>query len=220
MSEAGDAVLRKVRDAIGWTRDPAEREEARERELAAIPRRFRVASNLNAEELLSLFETRLAHYEAKAIRTQEQNLQRTIAEVLKGRGKHRLIVPPAVPAAWIPEDIEAVRDWGLDNQALDKSEGVLTGCAVAIALSGTIVLQSAEGQGRRAATLLPDYYLCVVRQKDVVEILPEAIKRLDARKTVPMTFVSGPSATVDIEMIRVKGVHGPRTLDIVIVLEG
>jgi L-lactate dehydrogenase complex protein LldG len=95
--------------------------------------------------------------------------------------------------------------------------GVPPGSTIAIAETGTVVLQSVVGQGRRAVTLVPDYHLCVVRVEDVVETVPEAFERLQATAGVATTFVSGPSATADIEMTRIKGVHGPRFLDIILV---
>jgi L-lactate dehydrogenase complex protein LldG len=95
-------------------------------------------------------------------------------------------------------------------------DGVMTGATLAIAETGTVVLQNAAGQGRRVVTLVPDYHLCVVRVKDVVETVPEAFGRLEATAELATTFVSGPSATADIEMTRIKGVHGPRFLDVIL----
>jgi L-lactate dehydrogenase complex protein LldG len=95
-------------------------------------------------------------------------------------------------------------------------DGVMTGATVAIAETGTVVLQNTAGQGRRAVTLVPDYHLCVVQVKDVVETVPEAMERLKGSATLATTFVSGPSATADIEMTRIKGVHGPRFLDVIL----
>jgi L-lactate dehydrogenase complex protein LldG len=117
----------------------------------------------------------------------------------------------------LPEGFEFVVDEGLSAAELDGFEGVVTASTVAIAETGTIVLQVVAGQGRRAATLVPDYHLCVVRGVDVVETVPEAMARLAASATVATTFVSGPSATADIEMTRIKGVHGPRFLDVILV---
>jgi L-lactate dehydrogenase complex protein LldG len=135
---------------------------------------------------------------------------------LKERQKRRLAVPEEFPREWIPAGIEAVQGTGLSNEMLDKIDGVLTGCTVAIASTGSIALVSGR-DGRRAITLVPDYQLCVVRQDQIVEFLAEAMEALQPFKTLPLTFFSGPSATVDIEMTRVQGVHGPRTLDVVIV---
>jgi len=102
---------------------------------------------------------------------------------------------------------------------LDKLDGVLTGCTVAIAETGSIVLQNAAAQGRRALSLVPDYHLCVVFASQVVETVPECFARLDATANLPTTFFSGPSATADIEMTRIKGVHGPRYLDVLLVVD-
>ena len=134
----------------------------------------------------------------------------------------RLVVPPYLPREWIPEGVETLRDAArprLTKEELDGSDGVLTGCALGIAQTGTIILDSGRAQGRRALTLLPDYHLCVVREDQIVGLVPEAFAEL--QETVKnegraITFISGPSATSDIELDRVEGVHGPRTLEVLI----
>ena len=109
-----------------------------------------------------------------------------------------------------------ITDENLTKAQLDLSDGVSTLCTLAIALTGTVVLQSSREQGRRAATLIPDYHLCLLREADLVELVPEAISRLAPSRHMPLTFISGPSARVDIEMTRVGGGHGPRVLDVLI----
>jgi L-lactate dehydrogenase complex protein LldG len=122
-----------------------------------------------------------------------------------------------VPVAWI-ERLDPLRDDPpLDAHALDEADGVITTCTLAIAQSGTIVLDGGPGMGRRILSLVPDYHLCVVRAEQLVGSLPEAIAKLEP--TRPLTFISGPSATVDIEMVRVHGVHGPRRLEVVLVID-
>jgi L-lactate dehydrogenase complex protein LldG len=134
-----------------------------------------------------------------------------------------LVIPPYLPREWIPDGVDTLRDAArprLTSQELDESDGVITGCALGIAQTGTIVLDSGRAQGRRALTLLPDYHLCVVREDQIVGLVPEAFTRLEAtvrEERRAVTFISGPSATSDIELNRVEGVHGPRALDVLIV---
>jgi L-lactate dehydrogenase complex protein LldG len=175
------------------------------------------------EEIVEMFVERVSEYEATVHRVREADLARAIAEACERRGVRQLVLPPGLPKEWIPEGVETLRDAArprLTNEELDRSDGVLTGCSLGIAQTGTIVLDAGEGQGRRALTLLPDYHLCVVREDQVVSIVPQAFAKLDeAVKSEgrAITFISGPSATSDIELNRVEGVHGPRTLEVLIV---
>jgi L-lactate dehydrogenase complex protein LldG len=147
----------------------------------------------------------------------EDEVQARIGRSLKERGARRIAVPEGVEARWlIQADVDQVYDAPpLSYSQLDELDGVITGCAVAIAVTGTIVLDAGEGQGRRVLSLLPDYHLCVVKRFQIVGTVPEAMAKLDPRR--PLTWVSGPSATSDIELERVEGVHGPRNLEVVII---
>jgi L-lactate dehydrogenase complex protein LldG len=196
---AREEILAKVRSAIAGA------------DQKAIPRDYRTTTPDGLNEFLE----RLAHYEARAIHTTEADIPATIASTLAERQARNIIAPDGVPDGWLTT-VSQIKDTPpLDHDSLDASDGVVTTCALAIAQTGTIVLDGGPGMGRRALTLLPDYHLCVVRTAQIVPSVPEAINKLDP--TRPLTFISGPSATVDIEMVRVKGVHGPRTLDVILV---
>lgn len=186
----------------------------------AVERVYRHAGDTNHDDLIKHFVERVSEYKATVRVVAEDELSAAIAAALTDRNVRHLVVPTDIPSDWTPHDIELLHDVGLTYPQLDGSDGVLTGCALAIAQTGTIVLDGGARQGRRAITLLPDYHLCVVRATQIVDLVPEAITRLhsvvrDARR--PLTFISGPSATSDIELNRVEGVHGPRTLDVLIV---
>lgn len=164
-----------------------------------------------------VFTDRLADYRALVRWTDPGGLPATLAAALADRKARRIVAPSGLPAAWLADaGVEVVGDDPpLDLHTLDELDGVVTGCAVAVAATGTIILDGGPDQGRRALTLVPDYHLCVVRADQVVGAVPEALARLDG--TRPITMISGPSATSDIELNRVEGVHGPRTLEVVLV---
>jgi L-lactate dehydrogenase complex protein LldG len=157
------------------------------------------------------FAERVADYRATV--REAEDLAATIARVCDEHGARRIGVPAELP--WRPDAIELVEDRGLSARELDALDGALTGCALAIAETGTIVLDGGERSGRRALTLVPDLHLCVVERAQVVATVPEAIRALEGRRG-PFTFVSGPSATSDIELDRVEGVHGPRRLEVLL----
>lgn len=194
---ARDEILARVRAALGPTRPTGE-----------VARDYRVAT----DDGLDTFLDRLAHYDATTHVVDETELSETVREALEGR---RIVVPAGIPDAWTENADPLSDDPPLDYDALDQADGVITSCALAIAQTGTIVLDGGPGMGRRALTLLPDYHLCVVREDQIVSAVPEAIRALQGN-TRPLTFVSGPSATVDIEMTRVRGVHGPRRLEVIV----
>lgn len=213
MSGAKDELLRRVRAAL---RDV---QGTREEEYRLITRDYLQASDTTAEQRLELFTDRLHDYDAMVYRCGESQVAETIAHALAHRGKRRIVLPSGFPENWLPQNVEWLRGNDFPFDVLDKCDGVITGCAVAIAFTGTIVLEHSTENGRRAPTLIPDYHLCVVRAEQVVYSVPEAMRRMDAFTTAPITTISGPSATADIEMTRIKGVHGPRFLDVVLVNE-
>ncbi|MET7297832.1 LUD domain-containing protein [Embleya sp. NPDC005575] len=168
-------------------------------------------------DVVGRFAERVADYEATVLRVDDaQDLLSAASGLLRAAGVTRLVVPPGRRLAWLTRlGVELVVDSpALDNDALGEIDAVATGCALAIAETGTIVLDTGPDQGRRALTLLPDYHLCLVRADQIVGTVPEAIARLDPRR--PQTWISGPSATSDIELQRVEGVHGPRTLHVLL----
>ncbi|GAA3085790.1 LutC/YkgG family protein [Streptosporangium carneum] len=165
-------------------------------------------------DLVELFAERVADYRAVVHVVEEEGVPAAIAAALALRGVGRPVVPDGLPPGWAPRET-VTDDPPLGPAELDAAGGVVTGCAVAIAETGTIVLDAGPGQGRRALTLVPDYHLCVVRAGQIVAGVPQAVALLDPAR--PLTWISGPSATSDIELNRVEGVHGPRTLEVVIV---
>lgn len=174
------------------------------------------AGQLTREAVIDLFVNRLEDYGASVYRCSGREISATIAAVVHDRGKSSMLIPPVIPSDWIATGVNFVPDDVLSYEDLDLSEGVLTGCALAIALTGTIILRHSAESGRRALTLIPDYHLCVVFEYQVVETVPEAIRAMSHFTKDPITTISGPSATSDIEMTRIKGVHGPRTLDVIL----
>jgi L-lactate dehydrogenase complex protein LldG len=170
------------------------------------------------EETVELLAENLADYRAIVHRTDAEELPLLIMRLLAARGPQYVLVPPGLPPEWMSAaDPTRFHDRAVSTpHELDKVESVVTGCALAIAETGTIVLDGSPDQGRRRITLVPDHHICVVRvPEQVVSSVPQAMARLDPAR--PLTWISGPSATSDIELDRVEGVHGPRTLDIVVV---
>jgi L-lactate dehydrogenase complex protein LldG len=205
VSAAREAILERVRGALGAGVAVPE-----------IPRRYR-GPRLD-DGSVDRFCERVAEYRASVTRIAASELGETIERLCRERGARRIAVPRGGPEAL--EGVElVVDDPPLSPSALDQLDGVLTGCALAIAETGTIVLDGSERSGRRALTLVPDWHICVVEASSVVAGLPDAVAALApvAAEGRPITLVSGPSATSDIELDRVEGVHGPRTLDVVVV---
>ncbi|TCO64570.1 LutC/YkgG family protein [Actinocrispum wychmicini] len=195
MADAKAEILRRIRTAL------ADRPSA-----PPIPRDYQRSRPFPS--VLDLFAERVADYRAVVRRVDD--VPAAIRDSLSGKR----IVAPDLPGDWLVPEVTWLRE-PLSVSDLDSADGVLTGCAVGIAETGTIVLDAGLTQGRRALTLLPDHHLCVVRADQIVGTVPEALERLDPHR--PLTFISGPSATSDIEMDRVEGVHGPRNLEVLIV---
>jgi L-lactate dehydrogenase complex protein LldG len=206
-------VLRRIRAAKGGVASA----EAAQAGWCAIERRYRREATRSRQVILELLVDRLQDYDARVVRAVHVGVRAAAARMLEQRKARRMVVPRGLAPEWLPGEVEFVLDEGLPAAELDRVDGVMTGATLAIAETGTVVLQNVAGQGRRAVTLVPDYHLCVVRVEDVVETVPEAMARLQATAGLATTFVSGPSATADIEMTRIKGVHGPRFLDVILV---
>jgi L-lactate dehydrogenase complex protein LldG len=205
MSSAREEILGRVRTALAGA-------------TPAGPAAWSYGAGAVVDDVPALFAERVEDYRAEVRRVAPDGVAAAVAEALGAAGS--VVVPDGLPAAWIPDGLDPVVDDGsLDAAALDGVAAVVTGSAVGIAVTGTIVLDHGPGQGRRALTLVPDVHVCVVRESDLVADVPEAVARLAAAVAAgrPLTWVSGPSATSDIELQRVEGVHGPRTLRVVLV---
>jgi len=241
MSTSRELILARIRQAVR-NAPPADAASIPRDYRRSLP-------DADPGQLVALFAERLRDYRATVHITDPAGVSAVIADALDARGVRRLVVPDGLPQEWVhaasaagpaagadtaagPEteeggDPDAPRggaprellrdDPPLPPERLDTADGVITGCAIGIAETGTIVLDAGPGQGRRALTLVPDYHLCLVRAGPIVGIVPEAVARLDPAR--PLTWISGPSATSDIELNRVEGVHGPRTLEVVIVTD-
>ncbi len=220
-----EQILRRIRAATGRGSGPAAacpdaaEQAAADAGYAALPRSYLHAHHDPAEhDVVALFAERAADYRAVVERVPAARLPAAVAAALAAG---RYVVPAGLPPGWLagiaaagPGAVLAADDPPLSADALDALAGVITGCAVAIAETGTIILDHGPGQGRRALTLVPDFHLVIVRHDQVAADLPDAMSRLDPAR--PHTLISGPSATSDIELVRVEGVHGPRTLHILI----
>jgi len=202
VSAAREAILAAVRSATAGATAPE-----------PVARTYRSAGERSQRERIDLLGERLIDYRATVRRVGAAQLGETLEELAPGR----IGIPRGLPLEWRPAG--AVEDDGLGAHELDALDGVLTGCTVAIAETGTLVLSGGPAEGRRALTLVPDLHVCVVAAEQVVETVPEAFAALSDSALRPLTFVSGPSATSDIELKRVEGVHGPRRLVVVIVEE-
>ncbi|WP_317446693.1 lactate utilization protein C [Streptomyces collinus] len=208
-----ERVLGRVRRALAEV-TPDERPYAE-----AVPRDYlREHGDRTVEQTVDLLADNLADYRALVHRCESAELPDLLMRLLAARGSEEMLVPPGLPPEWLAAaDPVRIHDRAVDTaDRLDRVGSVVTGCAVAIAETGTIVLDGSPDQGRRRISLVPDHHICVVRvPEQVVSSVPQALERLDPAR--PLTWISGPSATSDIELDRVEGVHGPRTLEVVLV---
>lgn len=213
MTSARDIVLGKIRTALAGS-GPVE-----------VPRAYR--RTRPADNLVELFAERVAEYRAITEIVSDEQVSQAVGTALRDRDAHRIVVPDGFPQQWrAAGDFMVLNDsdggTGISQVSagiseLDTVDAVVTTATVGIASTGTVVLDHGAGQGRRALTLVPDMHICIIKAAEIVDDVPAAMSRLDPVR--PCTFISGPSATSDIELARVEGVHGPRTLHVVIARE-
>lgn len=183
---------------------------------AELGRDYVRIGKLGPEQRIALIIERLREYDAEVVEAAPESLAQAIREQLAASERRRFVAPAGLPAEWLAEGFEWRVDHGLSTAEVEQAEGVVTDSFCGIADSGTIVLHHSTAEGRRVISLLPDWHLCVLRASQVVETLPEYFARC-AEAPVLATYISGPSATADIEMTRIKGVHGPRFLHVIVV---
>lgn len=206
---AREEILERIRTALKDSPDIPE-----------VPREYRSTSSLDEDALIDLLVDRLVDYKANVFVVGSEDVQARIKELLGNVRSY--VVPHGFNSGWLAGiDRQPGNGCVLDSAEtpltvgdLDTIDVVVTGSAAAVAETGTIILDGSADQGRRAITLIPDHHICVVKVSDIAGILPEALRRIDG--TRPLTMISGPSATSDIELERVEGVHGPRRLDVII----
>jgi L-lactate dehydrogenase complex protein LldG len=208
-----EAVLDRIRVATCTVASDPARLAA---DYDALPRPYIRAGKLSREECIKLLVERLREYDAEVVECEPGELTATIAIQLAGSGRHSFLAPPGLHAEWLAVGLDWKIDHELSTDEINRAEGVVTAAFCAIADSGTIVLHHSPEEGRRVLTLLPDWHLCILRASQVVETLPEYFARCSTPPPL-VTWISGPSATADIEMTRIKGVHGPRFLHVILV---
>jgi L-lactate dehydrogenase complex protein LldG len=183
---------------------------------SSLPRDYVRSGSLSAASAVDLMIQRLREYDAETVECTPEELPATIAALLARSGRRTLVAPEGIPADWLAQGFEWKIDHGLAVSEIERAGGVLTACFCGVADSGTIVLHHSAAEGRRVLSLLPDWHLCILRASQVVETLPEYFDRCPEPPAL-VTWISGPSATADIEMTRIKGVHGPRFLNVIVV---
>jgi L-lactate dehydrogenase complex protein LldG len=210
VSDAREEILGRIATAVG----PPSAEQP-------VTRAYRHGGVLDADERIELFCRRVGEYRSEVQRITEADVATLISSVCAARNATTLVIPHGIPPAWRSANVELVNDHSLSALQLDQVDGALTGCTVGVAETGTIVLTAGPAEGRRALSLVLDLHVCIVHEAQIVELLPEALAMIAANglERQPITFISGPSATSDIELRRVEGVHGPRTLVVLVIKE-
>jgi L-lactate dehydrogenase complex protein LldG len=216
-----EAMLTRIRAALNDVPagEPSAWEVAEDPDPAS---RYERTTTRDGAELAALFAARCSDYRATVRRCPDRPaaIAEAIAAAATAHGARELVTAPGFPAPWLPDSLSVRKDTPpLEPRELDEFDGVISTCALAVATTGTIVLDGSPGQGRRVLTLVPDLHICVVLSTQIVFGIPEAITRVSATPqsaSRPLTWISGPSATSDIELQRVEGVHGPRNLEVVL----
>lgn len=217
MSEAKEQILKRIKTALHEVPKDEKPEDI------TVFRTYHQRGNLSEEERVELFVERAGEYQATVKRVKAEMIKEAIAEACQRQKAENVAIPGGFNKSWLPDFLQLQFDsvdTPLTHNELDQVGGVISTCAYAIAQTGTIILDAGAGQGRRVLSLLPDYHLCIVREDQIVELVPEGFAQIEEevkKEGRPITFISGPSATSDIELSRVEGVHGPRRLDILVV---
>jgi L-lactate dehydrogenase complex protein LldG len=206
VTSSRELILARVRTAMPSSASPA----------PATARAYRHSGRLSPQARVELLCERISDYRATVRRVDSGELRDAIADAFATHAARHVVIPVGLPPAWRPEQMELIEDHGFSYPQLDAFDGVLTGATVAIAQTGTLILSGGAAEGRRALTLIPDLHVCVIEERQIVELVPEAIAQLASAQRRPLTLISGPSATSDIELRRVEGVHGPRKLTVLV----
>ncbi len=219
MSNSKEAILSRISNALQDVPNTEVPEDI------LVPRTYRRQSHLSASERLELFVERVTDYKARVQKVQANEISEALTKLCSQKNIEKVVFSESFPDTFKPKKVQLYVDPvenPLTHAQLDGMDAVLTTSALGIAETGTIALDAGEGQGRRALSLIPDMHICLVRHRDIVELLPEAFHKLHeqvATQGSPITFISGPSATSDIELNRVEGVHGPRILEVLVVTD-
>jgi L-lactate dehydrogenase complex protein LldG len=210
MSGAREDILSRIRAELGPEMESVTA-------YTEIAREYSRSGTLDREACLELLKDRLLDYDSEIFEVEsEREIAAAVGSALQKADEQNVLVAEAFPQSWLPSGIEVVVDRQLSIDKLDTLGTVVTTCEAVVASTGTIMLVHDGAQGRRVITLLPDHHICIVKRDQVFEVLSEALGAMGTRSRMAITTISGPSATSDIEMTRIRGVHGPRRLTVVL----